>query len=320
MGLVKKILNTFNGLHYTQDYLCLAKESFSGSLHVYIVSNRHVVKNITNQHLFVGYCPLVFALPGANHPASLQLIFSQSSLQPNESYSQKDALASLELKRVKEQVTGNKSICYYEGIYGKHRFLSSFQQFINGLYNRRYNKKPGNVFLHDNLYKQVQIAYAVPRIISLITVSNNNLFNLFPTDLHGQADDEHYIISLRTGGKACEQVEASGKLLLSQVHCNAYKTVYSLGKNHMQDMKSKDHFPFGPSLSSAFKWPLPGQVLSYKELSLLDSFTHGIHKIMLFKIVTQHQPGFQTDTLAHIHNAYASWRFKTGLPGNYLFR
>ena len=320
MGLVKKILNKFNGLHYSQDYLCLAKGSFSQPLHVYIVSKGHVVKDITNEHLFVGYCPLVFALPGADYPASLQLIFSQSSLQPNESYSQKDALASLELKRVKEQVTGNKSICYYEGIHGTHRFLSSFQQFINGLYNRLYNKKPGNVFLHDNLYKQVQIAYAVPRVISLITVSNNNLFNLFPTDLHGQVDDEHYIISLRTGGKACEQVGTAGKLLLSQVHCNAYKTVYGLGKNHMQDLKPKDHFPFGGSLYLEFKWPLPEQAASYKELRLLDSFSHGIHNIMLFKVVSQHQPGPQTDTLAHIHNAYASWRFKTSLPGNYLLR
>jgi hypothetical protein len=320
MGLVKKILNKFNGLHHSQDYLCLAKESFSDPLHVYIVNNRHIIKDITNEHLFVGYSPLVFALPGADYPASLQLIFSQSSLQPNESYSKKDALASLELKQVKEQVTGNKSICYYEGIHGTHRFLSSFQQFVNSLYNRWYNKRPGNVFLHDNLYKQVQIAYAVPRVISLITISNNDLFNLFPTDLHGQVDDEHYIISLRTGGKACEQVGTAGKLLLSQVHSNAYKTVYGLGKNHMQELKPKEHFPFGESLSLAFKWPLPEQAVSCKELRLLDSFTHGIHKIMLFKIISQQQIQPQADTLAHIHNAYASWRFKNGLPGNYLLR
>lgn len=320
MKLAKKILNKFNGLHYPQDYLCLAKESFSEPLHVYIVSNRHIIKDITNEHLFTGYCPLVFALPGADYPASLQLIFSQSSLQPNESYSKKDALASLELKRVKEQVTGNGRIYYYEGIHGTHCFLSSFQQFINSLYNRWYNKKPGNVFLHDNLFKQVLIAYAVPRVISLISISNNALFNLFPTDLHGQVDDEHYIISLRTGGKACEQVEAAGKLLLSQVHCNAYKTVYSLGKNHMQELKQKDNFPFSQTVSENFKWPLPEPAVSYLELASLDSFTHGIHKIMLFKIISQHQFIPQTNTLAHIHNAYASWRFKTGLPGNYLLR
>jgi len=174
--------------------------------------------------------------------------------------------------------------------------------------------------LHDNLFKQVQIAYAVPRIISLITVGNNDLFNLFPTDLNGQPDEQHYIISLRTGGKACEQVERAGKLLISQVHCDAYKMVYGLGKNHMQELRSKENFPFGQSLSENFKWPLPEQAISYKELVLLDSFTHGIHKILLFKIVNSGQLNDQNATLAHIHNSYATWRYKNHLAGNYLLR
>lgn len=320
MQLIKKILTRFNGLHYPQEYLCLAAESFPDPLFVYLVSNTHVIKDITNQHLFVGYSPLVFVLPGADYPASLQLIFSQSSLPPNESYSKKDALARLESKKIKEQVDGTNTYLYYEGTNGNHHFLSGLHQQVNGLYNQWFNKKAGNVFLHANLYKQVQIAYAVPRIISLITVGNDELFNLFPTDLHGQADDEHYIISLRTGGKACEQVQHSGKVLLSQVDCNAYRTVYSLGKNHMQELKSKDNFPFSQSVSGNFKWPLPEPAVFYRELVLLDSFTHGIHNIMLFKVVSQHQSAPQTNTLAHIHNAYASWRFKKGLPGNYLLR
>ena len=61
-------------------------------------------------------------------------------------------------------------------------------------------------FLPDNLYKQVQIAYSIPRNISLITVGQNDRFNLFPTDLHGPVNEDHYIISLRHEGKACQQV------------------------------------------------------------------------------------------------------------------
>ncbi|MEP7255237.1 MAG: hypothetical protein ABI666_05640 [Ferruginibacter sp.] len=319
MRILQKLLNKFNGLHYTQEYLCFAKESFLQPLHVYLVNGKHIIKDITNQHLFVGYCPLVFAFSNADLPGSVQLIFSHKLLLPNETYSKKDAIASLDLKIIKEQA-GGWEVSYYEGTRGSHHFLSTFHQFINSLYNQWYNKKPGNVFLHDNLYKQVQIAYAVPRIISLITVGNNELFNLFPTDLHGQVDEAHYIISLRIGGKACEQVEKAGKVLLSRVHSDAYKMVYGLGKNHMQELKPKDNFPFSRSLSENFKWPLPEQVLSYQELVLQDSFTHGIHKIMLFKIVFHQQLQVQNATLAHIHNSYATWRYKNGLPGNYLLR
>ena len=318
--LVKKILTKLNGLHYPQEYLCFAKESFTQSLHVYLVKDKCIIKDITNQHLFVGYCPLVFAFSFPGLTSSIQIIFSQQVLQPNEIFATKDALAILELKLIKKQPTANATIFYYEGTRGRHHFLSKFHQFINSINNQCFNKKAGNVFLHNNLYKQVQIAYAVPRIVSLITICNNNLYNLFPTDLHGQIDEQHYIISLRVGGKACEQVEKAGKLLIAEVHCDAYKAVYSLGKNHMQALRSKDNFPFGLSLSENFKWPLPQHAVSYNELMLVDSFIHGIHKILLFKIAFHQQLQPQTGTLAHIHNSYATWRYKNKLPGNYLLR
>ena len=323
MALVKKIISKFNGLHYQQEYICLSREALNEPSHLYLVSNNQIIKNITNHHLFVGYCPLILAFTTFTDVVvteSIQLILSQHSLSPNGFFSKKDALATLTLKQIKKQVAGNNTVFYFEGTHGSHHFLSQFHQLVNDTINQWYNKKPGNVFLHSNLYKQVQIAYAIPRIISLITVGNRGLFNLFPTDLHGQADDEHYIISLRIGGKACEQVEATGKLAIAQVDCNAYKTVYALGKNHMQELKSRDNFPFGQSLSAQFQLPLPQAMLSYKELALQDTFACGIHKILLFKIVTNQQAMDQTATLAHIHNSYATWRYKNKLPGNYLLR
>lgn len=320
MKLVKKILDKFNGLYYPQEYLCFAKGLFYQPLHVYLVTGTHIIKDITNQHLFVGYCPLVLAFSEPGLPATIQLIFSHELLKPNELYERKDALALLELHLIRKQSAGDNSIVYYEGVHGMHHFLPGFNQSINRINNNLYNKKPGNVFLHDNLYKQVQIAYSVPRVISLITVSDGKLFNLFPTDLHGQPDETHYIISLRVGGRACEQVENAGKLVLSQVHADAYKMVYGLGKNHMQDLKPKENFPFSGSLSQQLQWPLPEHALACRELVLADSFVHGIHKILLFRVISVWQTGHEMDTLAHIHNSYATWRHKTGLAGNYLLR
>ena len=320
MKLVQKLLNKLNGLHYRQEYLCLAPKSFSQPLQVYLVNGRRIKKNVTTQHQFVGYSPLVFAFSDAALPQNIQLVFLPRLLQPNEIFMQKDAIAVLNLKRIHQGTAANSTVFFYQGTNGAHRFQSAFHQLINSLYNRLYNKKPGNVFLYSNLYKQVQIAYAVPRAIALITVSDGSKYNLFPTDLHGQVNSELYIISLRTGGKACEQVEAAGKLLISEVDCNAYKMVYALGKNHMQPLKPKTHFTFSALLSSTFGWPVPDYALSYKELILQDAFTHGIHKILLFKIINSIAIMPATGTLAHIHNSYASWRYKKGMEGNYLLR
>ena len=321
MKLLQKILNKFNGLHYPQEYLCLATETFEQPLHAWLFSEGQVVKDITKLHSFVGYHPLILALAekDANNE-TIDIVFSSRVLQPNEIFSKKDAIASLRLQKINERSFQTGAINFYEGMEGAHRFVSPFRQYIIGLNNRLYNKKKGNVFLQDNLYKQIQVAYALPRNISLITVGRNKNFNLFPTDLHGPADDQHYIISLRFSGKACRQVENTRKILITQVNSEFYRTVYGLGKNHMQEMKAKENFPFGNQVSTHLQLPLPESDLSYRELELQDSFNHGIHKLMLFKILSTQQVQNNPSTLSHIHNVYATWRYNNHLPGNYLLR
>jgi hypothetical protein len=325
MKLLQKIFNQLNGLHYRQEYLCFSNESFQSPLHAWLVYKEQTIKNITNLHLFVGYSPLIVALflleeIDPDQLKTIDIFFTDKIRHQNENFPQKDAIAILRLKRIHQQTSGNSCIWYFEGLTGKHRFLSSFHQWIIGLNNRLTNKKTGNVFLHDNLYTQVQIAYSLPRNISLITVEKNGRYNLFPTDLHGQADDQHYVISLRHEGRACRQVMQTRKILVSRVQSQFYKTVYALGKNHMQEYKEKSHFPFSDAVSSLLQLPLPGSAISYRELELQESFIHGIHRVLLFKILSRQLVEDNPSTLAHIHNVYATWRHNSSLPGNYLLR
>jgi flavin reductase (DIM6/NTAB) family NADH-FMN oxidoreductase RutF len=252
--------------------------------------------------------------------STIGIAFTPHEWQLNGSFIQKGAIAMLHLKKIKEQEAGDETILYYEGVKGSHRFISSFHQFIIQMYNRLYQKRPGNVFLPGNLYKQVQIAYSIPRNISLVTAGQNDLFNLFPTDLHGPVSEDHYIISLRHDGKACQQVLNTGSILLTQVHSDFYKTVYALGKNHMQEMKVKENYPFADGVSARLQLPLPQSALFYRELELRDSFIHGIHRVMLFKTLYRQRFQDTPSTLAHIHNVYATWRQNNRLPGNYLLR
>ena len=323
MQLLQKLLNKLNGLHYRQEYLCLAKESLQNPIHAYFIKGGRVVKDITNDHLFTGYSPLIFALISSElkEPFStIEFAFSQASLQPNDFFKERDALAILSLRLIQRQKIVNDEVYYYEGVRGQHHFLSIFHQYILGLNNELYNRKKGNVFLNNNLYRQVQIAYSIPRIISLITVGFGESYNLFPTDLHGPVNKQYYVSSLRLSGEACKQVEDAGRIVISQVHSDAYKMVYSLGKNHMQKLKPKENFLFNGSLSRVFNLPLPASLLSYKELELVESFEYGIHKLLLYKIISSQTISQVPSTLAHIHNCYATWRYNNGLPGNYLFR
>lgn len=321
MKLFQKFLQKLNGLHYSQEYLCFNYESFEHPLHAWLVSNGRVVQDITTLHSFVGYHPLIFAIAADIATAeTTDVIFSNTAFQPNDLFLQKDAIASLSLKKIQEQPFLENKITLYQGCWGKHRFVSSFHQSIIGWHNRLYQQKPGNVFLPGNLYKQVQIAYALPRNISLITAGQDDRYNLFPTDLHGPAGEDHYIISLRRQGKACRQVEQTRNILVTQVHSDFYRAVYKLGKNHMQELKGKEHFPFSETVSTHYHLPIPLSAIQCRELELQDSFIYGIHKLMLFKIVSGQLILDPPSTLSHIHNAYATWRYNNHLPGNYLLR
>jgi len=325
MNLLQRILSRLSGLKFQQEYLCLENESFHPILRVYLVSNSRIQAEITNSHQFIGYCPLIITvlastIPGNTDKTSIHLIFTNRVFLHNDKFNQKDAIAGLKLRLFKEHAVGNTTLFYYEGINGRHKFVSFFSRCIIGLQNRLFNKKPGNVFLHNNLYKQVQIAYSIPRIISLVTIKNGGVFNLFPTDLHGPIKEEIYISSLRHKGKACRQVETAGKIVLSTVASSMFKTVYKLGKNHMQDAKHAGHFPFDNQLSIHFQLPLPIGTLAYYELKVIDSFTCGIHKIFIYKIHAKEIISTKDGTLAHVHNVYATWRYNKGLSGNYLLR
>jgi hypothetical protein len=334
MYTFKKIIKRLEGLHYPQEYLCLTKESFQFSLRANIIEKGRPVSDVTDHHAFAGYCPLIFALPSVYNEGSsekITIFFSQNSITETGSFTEnpttnsgsflaKSALAKLELEKIKSIQTGDGGISFYKGVNGEHHFTSFFAQAAGQLYNRLYNNKPGNVFLAVNLYKQVQIAYSLPRKISLITVEKNGLFNLFPTDLHGQVSTNYYVISLRHGGLACGQVEASKKIVLSDMNSAAFKMVYKLGKNHMQPLKEANVFPFSGRVSKVFQLPIPDCAVSYKELQVECSFDAGIHRIFLLSIKNKGEFESSLQTLAHIHNVYATWRFNQGIESSFLLR
>lgn len=314
MLLLKKVLDKLSGYAYRQEYLCLAAGPFTNPLFAYLMQGDAVLQNVTHHHVFIGYCPLIFAFP---QPLSdlIEIRFSPQLLQPGGMLTKRKALARLELRKINQQ----DSISYFEGASGHHRFIPRVHQWINGINNRLYQKKPGNLYLNNPLYTQVQVAYSLPRRISLVSLRLGSAFNLFPSDLNGQINPGQYIISLRHTGKACSQVHEAGKIVISAVQPGLYKEVYKLGKNHMQPVKSKEAFGFSAEQSALFGLPLPPETVGYYELELQRYFDHGIHRLLLFGIKNQHNaPGGAP--LAHIHNSYATWRLKHGFSGNYLLR
>ncbi len=318
--MVKQLLEKLKGLHYRQEYLCIPYEHFTRPLHVYVIIDHTITAEVTREHLFVGYAPLIIVLPvmqKASPEGTVSLAFFPEGQSIGSRVNSQQPLASLDLSPLLSSTSHTYQ--FFEGLRGRHHFLPLLNRFIIRTANQLYKHQPGNVFLQGNLYEQVQVAYAVPRIISLITVQQDQFCNVFPTDLHGEIEGE-YIISLRTGGKALEQVIQSKKIVVAEINALTYKKVYAQGKNHMRATQPRESFEFEVEQSSVLQIDLPKGTVNYRELELRDSFAHGMHTILIFRILNKHTIRKGISRLSHVHNAYATWRFRKGWKDNYLLR
>lgn len=331
MQIKEQLRKVLTGLTFYQEYLCLSQKELQGALRVFLTTPDSLrVHDVTNAHLLLGYKPLVIALVLHEHKANLAqwdkicLHMNQTDFETNMiwhgSGADKGSVARLELSKKFEKEFIGMTLYFYEGAYGVHTFLNPFYRWINTLREKVRIRPDSNVSLLGNLYEQVRIAYAIPRSISVITVSDGILVNMFPTDLHGAASEKFYIGSLRIGGKANQQVEKYRRITVSSVDSSRYRETYALGRNHMRELRDRQEFACQQKVSEVFRHLLPPGVLSYHELMWKDSMDIGIHRIHIYEIVSFHEVSPSGASLVHVHQYYAQWRMNHGLKTEYLLR
>ena len=320
MSFKNTIKKYITGLSVPQEYVCIDLASYEYPLSVLLGGPREVAGiDVTNSHVFLGYKPVIIALPFATNHHHLDAIRRLARIQLQFMKNQFDSVASLELDKIGERTFDDHVVLLFQAKTGQHSFLNSFQQVVNRLKLVRRQAPTSNISVPGHLNDQVRIAYSVPRVISVMTLANDYAMNMFPTDLHGPIGGKFYCSSLRIGGKASGQVEKLKNIVLSDVAASSFKKTYLLGKNHMQELKSFDKFQLSTSKSEKFKIPLPENVVKYRELRQFDSLDRGIHRIYFYEIENESSDNANSK-LAHIHQYFAQWRLNNHLPTNLLLR
>ena len=314
--MLKKILF---GITLKQEYICVEEEKLSHQSRFFLVDDESFL-DLTDSHLFIGYCPLIIAINCETISSLKNLLQSKNIIETVFGESKDKIIAQLLLKKIATREFDEMNLFLFEGVKGSHRFLAKFHILTNILKYKFTGKKKINIYLKGNLYEQVKIAYSIPRKISLVTLGRNKIFNVFPTDINGRIGKQNFVISLRKDGKANEQVKHLKKIVLSEMPVDAYKEVYSLGVNHTKDLREKNKFNLSEKLSQKFSIPLPKNVLRYFELEFLYDMQTGLHNLCIFKIVNSVNFDNSNSTLAHIHRDYAEWRINNDIISEYFLR
>jgi hypothetical protein len=317
---IKKILT---GLTIPQEYICLRSKELSCPLAVILThDDLKLTLDVTQSHLFLGYRPLILGLPFKISDPHYHAVRSTNQLSLRFECAELNlpSLAKLRMEKIDEKIIGEEAVLIYKGMHGEHLLLNSFHQWVNRQREKTRKQSSNNVSLPGNLIDQVRIAYSVPRTISIITVRDNHLINMFPTDLHGPAGENFYAGSLRLGGLANDQIEKYRQVVISEVEPSFYKQAYTLGKNHMRELQLESEFPLHSRRSKNFNFPLPNAITSYRELKKIDSFDYGIHRLHLYEVIHRQMVQDDKPSLGHIHQYYAQWRLDQRLPTAMLLR
>ncbi len=307
------------GITLKQEYICVAEEKLNHQLRFYLIGDE-TFSDLTDSHLFIGYHPLIIAISCEKKSSLNDLLHSKNTIKTVFGESEDKIIAQLKLKKINTIEFNEIKLFIFEGVKGRHKFLSKFYILTNSLKYKLTAEKKINIYLKGNLYEQVKIAYSIPRKISLVTLGKNNMFNLFPTDINGRIGEQNFVISLRKKSKSNKQLKEMKKIVLSEMSADTCKEVYSLGANHVKDLRAKKEFDLSEKLSQIFSLPLPNNALRYFELEFINDMQTGVHNLCFFKIVNSVNIEDSKATLAHIHRDYAEWRINNGLITEFLFR
>jgi hypothetical protein len=285
-------------MYFSNEYICLNFKELIPDIRV-ILETHDSAFDVTDSHLLLGYKPLLIGIPKngshiTSHTASLKFFTSEKLCGTI---------------RLCISDTFHENLTIFVGHSASHELLTVSQQILHILIrNRKRKNDPLNP--PRDLYDQIRVAYSYPRKISVITVGENELYNVFPTDLHGEIHGQNkYIISLRENGKAFRQVVHSGRICLSTVSCDQFREVYALGKNHMQDLQPVNYFPAETlRILNGSGLAVYGAATGYLILKMESEQKAGIHHLITFSIEKRSATDKQLNILSHIHSYYALWR------------
>jgi hypothetical protein len=316
--LSPKLRNLLFGTSLSQEYICVAKEKLSNKLRAYLLRENDSI-DITNEHILLGYSPVLIGISSSKSKPLSALLDDINETTIKFGVTSDNIIAQLTVKKIEKTEFGSVEFFLFEGINGSHEFLSATYQLINSIKYKLQAKRKPNIYLNENLYQQVKIAYSIPRTILLVTLGSGDLFNIFPTDINGRIDDDHFVISLRKTGKAHQQVKKQGNIVISEMRVESCSEVYSYGVNHMRDLRPSNEFNFSYELSESLKLPLPKNISKYYELEIVNEMLFGMFNLMYFRIINSIKID-NSNTLAHIHRDYAQWRINNNFQSEFLFR
>ena len=150
----------------------------------------------------------------------------------------------------------------------------------------------------------LNVYYTWARRVFLIGVAHGERTNLFPMDLVGRVDPDHFLLALRATSPAIELMERSRVIAMSGAPADRLDTVYALGAHHRKSSVDTNALPFPVRRSPLYGLPMLTEGLT-RELTV--SQVHRVGSHVLFVCRVDAEQGTTPRQLGHLSEMYAEW-------------
>jgi flavin reductase (DIM6/NTAB) family NADH-FMN oxidoreductase RutF len=267
-----------------------------------IVTARTVVASLRPLTLAIG-----LDAPAAADPVARLEMFDRES---------RHTVGALQLQHLERAVDPRCTTAFYL-VRGEEQHCLPWPRSVwnRWLQNRtlRMPSKPGNFSMPPEAVHQMMVFYMCPRPVVAVSVEHGTHRNLFPMDLIGHLDGEHFSLALRTTSPSIDAMVAAGRVAIADFPATEVRTAYALGAHHRDSLASWADASVALSRSRLFELPVPASALRVREISFLTSETIGSHRMFIGRVVSDDVRG-SGPQLCHVPGIYARFRTRAGRP------
>ena len=155
----------------------------------------------------------------------------------------------------------------------------------------------------------LNVYYCWPRPVFLVGVAHDGRNNLFPMDLVGRVDPDHFLLTLRATSPAIELMETSRVIAMSGAPADRLQAVYALGAHHRKQSVDTSALPFPVRLSPLHGLPMLTDGFT-RELTVQQVHRVGSHVMFVCRVDVEQ--GTTERQLGHVSEMYAEWLAERG--------
>ena len=274
-------------------------------------------QDVTNCHSVASAAPSAVAIGFDKKVANTVLPGVRPSLHFREKAAPHRLLGTLRLRLFSRESVEDRDILTFR-ICGTTNYclptVRLWARYLHWAY-LRYRHPPDTPMTALDVHA-MPVLFICPRPVGVVSVTEGDLFNMFPLNLMGSLGGDRFGFALNATRAAAAHVKRAKRIALSSIPLEQAALVRQLGRNHKRTEGTRlDELPFRTTLSACWGLPVPAFALRVRELEVTAIQEMGSHTFFVARVIQDEQRanGLQ---FCMIHGIYQRWRERNSAPSS----